>query len=83
MNDSFAERRKAAVAARDVLSGRVSWRTFSATYAEFDDPLIEELFDLLEHEPQRGGFLGASEEEWQRYRRAIEEAITTLEQSES
>jgi hypothetical protein len=83
MTDSIAERHRAAEDARDVLAGRMPWSTFSATYAECDDPLIEELFDLLEHEPQRGGFLGASEEEWQQHRRAAEQAIAALERSES
>ena len=44
-----------------------------------DDELIDELVDLIEHEPKRGGFMGVTEKEWYEYQQSIQDAIAVLE----
>jgi hypothetical protein len=40
--------------------------------------LIDELVDMIEHEPKRGGFMGVSEAEWKRYEDRINTLIKVL-----
>jgi len=42
------------------------------------DELIGQLIDLLEHEPKRGGFLGVSVEDHQKYMRKVQDLIHVL-----
>ena len=77
--DLILQRRRAAEEARAYLSGERSWEEFIDRYTDNDDDLIAELVDLLEHEPKRGGFLGASEKQWAQYQSRLSSAIAALE----
>jgi hypothetical protein len=73
------QRQAAAVLARKFRAGSVTYDEFMDAFYDAADPHIAELVDLLEHEPARGGLLGASERDWQEHQRQIEQAITVLE----
>jgi hypothetical protein len=77
--DVTSERRRAASMARDVIAGRLDWRAFMNEWGENEDELIAEVYDLLEHEPQRGGFLGVNEKSWQEYEAIRQMALARLE----
>ena len=81
MNDSLTEsRRRTAAIARSYLGGSISWKDFMDETAEFEgDTLIDELVDLIEHEPKRGGFMGVNDKEWLQSQHAIMNIITALE----
>ena len=72
-------RRRAANAARSLDGTQGTARAFMNEFYGCRDRLVEELVDLIEHEPKRGGFMGAGEVEWSDYRRHIAEAIAALE----
>ena len=72
-------RLRAAAMARTYDGSRTAWQRFMDEFGECDDPGIAELVDLIEHEPQRGGFLGVSESEWAAYRASVGRAIQNLE----
>jgi hypothetical protein len=44
-----------------------------------DDEYIFKLYDLIEHEPKRGGFAGVSEVDWQNYQSAVENILNRFE----
>jgi hypothetical protein len=44
-----------------------------------DDELIDDLVDLIEHEPKLGGFMGISEKEWYEYQQSIQDTVAMLE----
>ena len=48
-------------------------------FADSADETIQELVDLIEHEPKVGGFLGANAIEWGQYQSTIAEVIAILE----
>jgi hypothetical protein len=78
-------RRQLAEKTRQYQSGNLSWQElidflFDANKQYPEDQLIFDLYDLIEHEPKRGGFLGVSEEEWQRRQRMVTNIINTFEQ---
>ncbi len=73
-------RTRAASAATGVIEGTVSFKRFVLDFGDSDDPLIDEVVDLLTHEPQRGGLLGVKENDWAEYRRKTLAAIDALEQ---
>jgi len=75
----MTDRQRAADAARAYLLKEIAWQAFIDEFDESKDPLIMELVDLVEHEPKRGGILGASEEEWEQYQASIKYMITELE----
>jgi hypothetical protein len=77
--DITSERRRAASMARDVIAGRLDWDAFMNEWGESEDELISEVCDLLEHEPKRGGFLGANEKSWQEYETIRQIALARLE----
>lgn len=72
-------RLSAAAAARAYLEKRISWGTFIEEFAGSRDETVQELVDLIEHEPKIGGFLGANAVEWGQYQSAVAEAIALLE----
>ncbi len=75
------QRVKIAKAARDLYIKTISFEQFLELVPEQDnDELIDELVDLIEHEPQKGGFLGASEDEHSNFLKQIFEVIDKLEQ---
>jgi hypothetical protein len=79
MNDM---RHKIATLARGLYSGGVSFEEFMDSVPEMgSDELIDELVDLIEHEPKKGGLFGASEKEHSRYIQRIFATIEKLEQA--
>lgn len=48
-------------------------------FGDSDDELIGDVVDLIEYEPQRGGFLGLNQKEWAHYQSQLALAIATLE----
>lgn len=72
-------RRRAADAAEQLLKGQLSWSQFNEEFGLDDDPLIEELISLIEHEPKRGGSL--SEREWEAHQHALRGTIASIRRS--
>ena len=73
-------RRFAAQDGRRYMAGEMSWDEFMDRYGESrDDSDVGALVDLIEHEPQRGGFLGVSESAWLAHRRQVETILRELE----
>ena len=81
MNNGITDkRRQSAVIAHAYIEKKITWQQFMDETANFrDDELIDELVDLIEHEPKRGGFMGVNEKEWYEYRQSIRDAIAVLE----
>ncbi|MCZ6803713.1 MAG: hypothetical protein O7D86_07245 [Proteobacteria bacterium] len=74
-------RLKIAKAARDLYTDIISYDQFIAlTPQEDEDELIDELVDLIMHEPQEGGLPGVKEIEHETYMKQIFEVIEELEQ---
>jgi len=44
-----------------------------------NDKLIDDIVDLIEHEPKHDGIMGLNEKEWRKYQSSIQEAIAELE----
>ena len=63
-------------------NGTLSWQECidECSCLEVQDELIDELVDLIEHELQRGGFLGVSEKNWKQYEERIQQLIIELQQ---
>jgi hypothetical protein len=77
--DIQALRREAAAAGRAVMANTLSYDEFMQRFADYDDELISDLVDLIEHEPKRGGFLGVAEKHWSQYQSQIASALAALE----
>ncbi len=77
--DLNVQRRRAAEAARAYIEERLSWQNFIDEFGKSEDRLIGVLVDVIEHEPKRGGFLGANEKEWAEYQAEVLSAIVALE----
>ncbi len=71
-------RRRGTAAGKSFLAGEISLSAFMAECGESGEPLIAELDDLIEHEPQRGGCLGVSSDEWSVHRKRTEAVIQEL-----
>jgi hypothetical protein len=70
--------------AAEYLAGRVSFADFmQAAPEDTEDEEVAELIDLIEHEPKRGGFLGASPEEHDRHMARIGELARSISSRES
>ena len=48
-------------------------------FSDSRDERIQELVDLIEHEPKVGNFFGANAVEWSHYQSALVEVIVLLE----
>ena len=77
-------RKQLAEKTRQYQSGNLTWQElmdllFDASKEYSDDELIFDLYDLFEHEPKRGGFLGISEGEWQCRQRSIANILNEFE----
>jgi hypothetical protein len=78
------ERVKIGQLAEDYLDGRVPFSDFMRAMP--DPPPgedVAELIDLIEHEPKRGGFGGASPEEYDRHMERIRELARSLRRPEA
>jgi hypothetical protein len=71
-------RARVAQAARDYQADKLSWDSFMEEFGETYDEKVAEVVDLIEHEPKRGGFMGANEKEWAEYQSQLERAIESL-----
>jgi hypothetical protein len=78
-------RLNAAAGGEKHLQGTLSWAKFRAHFADgdVDDPLIGQLYYLVEHEPARGGNFGANAAEWALHRAEVENAVQKLRESVS
>jgi hypothetical protein len=72
-------RARAAAAARALGDGRIACDDFIAEFGEVRDPTIAELVDLIELEPEVGGFAGVTPAQYRAYRATIERLIAELE----
>jgi len=73
------QREEIAQRARRYLEGALGFEEFMRLAPEqTDDDDIAELVDLIEHEPKRGGFLGASEREYVAHMTRIRELVDKL-----
>jgi hypothetical protein len=72
-------RREAAAAGCAVMANTLSYDEFMQRFADYDDELISDLVDLIEHETKRGGFLGVGEKHWAQYQSQIASAVAALE----
>jgi hypothetical protein len=79
MNDI---RQKIATLARGFYLGEVTFEEFMGSVPEMEnDELIDELVDLVEHEPKKGGLFGASKKEHSEYIQRVFAIIEKLEQA--
>jgi hypothetical protein len=75
-------RRQVAAWAEQYLRGDLSFEGFMNLMPEDPtDATVAELVDLVEHEPKRGGVLGASAAEHDKHVRRIRDLITVLRSS--
>ncbi len=66
------DRRQVAEWAERYLAGNLSFQRFlELVPEESEDSLVTELVDLVEHEPKRGGILGATPEQYDRHMRKL------------
>lgn len=72
-------RARAAAAARALAEGRIAFEEFEREFGEVDDPRIAELVELIEREPEVGGFFGVSRPVYRAYRARVERLIAALE----
>jgi len=79
VEDIRLSRQRVARAGRAYLAKDLSWEKFKEEFGSIEDNLVGALFDLIEHEPKRGGFWGVNEKEWARYQAQIVIAIEALE----
>ncbi len=62
------------------MEGKITWQPFMDSFVSSkNDKTVDELIDLIEHEPKRGGFMGLSEKERTAYRTSIRRIIEQLE----
>jgi hypothetical protein len=72
-------RKFAAKLAKQYYTGTLTYIEFIKKFPDSDDFDINELLDLIEHEPKKGGILGVSELEHFNYIRRIDNLIDKLE----
>ena len=71
---------KIAALARKFYAKEITFSDFLAETPEQDqDDLIDELVDLIEHEPKRGGIFGINDKEHKQYINKIFQLIERLE----
>jgi hypothetical protein len=74
------QRRLAAELAQLLYDGSLTFIEFSDKYPDSIDDDIKELFDLIEHEPKKGGLFGVSEYEHYNYIEKINTLIEKLKE---
>ena len=73
-------RKEIAKLAKDLCSGTITYEEFMNSLPEMDeDDLIDELVDLIEHEPKVGGLFGVSKKKHSEYLQRIHTTIKKLE----
>ncbi len=65
--------------AKEFYEGKITFDDFLMhTPDDENDEDISELIDLITHEPKRGGFMGVSKKEHDKYMASIQELINKL-----
>ena len=78
--DKESNRHVAARLARQFYKNEISFDQLTTDYPDYThDNDIQELFDLIEHEPKKGGLFGISKSDHEDYIRDIESLILKLE----
>lgn len=73
-------RKKAAQLARDLYLNQIDFKTFALNYPDSSDDFeIKKLFDLIEHEPKKGGLFGIGIRKHGLYKAEINRYIEKLE----
>jgi len=68
-------------AAQNFLNEKISFDEFLTIYPDdTDDKDIDALFDLLEHQPKLGGFLGVSQKTYDLYSQRINEVLKRIDE---
>jgi len=76
------DRHQVAEWAEQYLAGSLSFQRFMELVPEESgDSLVTKLVDLVEHEPKRGGILGATPEQYDGHMRKVRELIAALRES--
>jgi hypothetical protein len=74
------QRQAAAIAARRYLDGDISYDELRAhDYYDSGDDAIQNMFDLIAHEPSRRGFLAVSDGVYLAFREQVMEIVRRLE----
>jgi hypothetical protein len=77
--DSKKNRQSASQLAQQFLNGQITFKQFVDNYPmNTKDRDIDSLFDLIEHQPKLGGFLGVSQSTYDKYNSDIYELIENL-----
>jgi hypothetical protein len=78
--DKKGNRILAARLARQLYNKEITFTDLEANYPEdTEDNEIQELFDLIEHEPKAGGLFGVSQSTHQNHMNKIQDLIIRLE----
>jgi len=73
------DRKLTARLAKELYAGEITFDDFLMQAPEDDtDEEISELIDLITHEPKKGGFMGVSPKEHDKYMEEIKELIEKL-----
>ena len=75
----YEDRPYAASMAQRYIKGSLTLEAFVEIFATTSDPLIEELLDLIIHEPKHGGLFGVSEGQYQKYKASVGAVLSELE----
>ncbi|MBC5773156.1 hypothetical protein H8S95_03700 [Pontibacter sp. KCTC 32443] len=66
--------------AREFIAGKIDFKQLNDNFPDdTDDKDINELFDLIEHQPKLGGFFGVSQETYDQYNQSIDRVLERLE----
>jgi hypothetical protein len=80
MSDPDATQRSfAATMGRRYFDGTLTPEAIVGMFDENSDPLIQELLDLIVHEPHHTGLVKVSKKQYEDYRRAVERVLSELE----
>ena len=73
-------RMKVAALARELYDGKIAYNEFIKQASETEDEDIEELLDLIEHEPKKGSLFGVDAKTHANYIATVFALINKLEQ---
>ncbi|NDK54286.1 hypothetical protein [Pontibacter fetidus] len=67
--------------AKEFIAGKIDYKQLNDNFPDdTNDKEINELFDLIEHQPKLGGFLGVSQETYDQYNQNIDRILKRLEE---
>lgn len=79
MTKNYSIRKEVAYRARQFYENSITFDGFMALVPDTDDAEIEELVDLIVHEPAKDGVLGVDNKSHEAYMDRIKELIKVLE----